>query len=70
MTNHQTRRVIVRFGFTECDTWRAALGPNEPLLYHAAVSGSLDAPENLPAGSMRASQCPSRAAVASVSFRN
>jgi hypothetical protein len=44
-------RTIVRYGFSEFDTWHDAL-PDVP---HAVMScfGSLDAPETIPAGAMR-----------------
>jgi hypothetical protein len=44
-------RTIVRYGFSEFDTWHDAL-PDVP---HTVMScfGSLDAPESIPAGAMR-----------------
>lgn len=47
-----TQRTIVREGFTEQDTWRKALGDSEPLLAFASY-GPLDAPDTMPAGSVR-----------------
>lgn len=48
-----TRRAQVRYGFTEQDTYRDALGGAEPL--HVFVTdGPLDAPGWMPAGSTRA----------------
>lgn len=59
-----TKHCLVRAGYTECDTWREALGPNEPLLACADKSGALDAPDWLPAGAMKASKlCGPTAAV-------
>jgi len=48
--------VLVRPGYTEQDVWRAALGNYEPLRAFATLSGDLDAPLVLPAGSTRATQ--------------
>jgi hypothetical protein len=48
----QTRLAHVRRGFTEEDVWRDALGNAEPLRVFV-TDGALDAPEHLPAGSMR-----------------
>lgn len=47
--------VGVRPGYRDEDTWRAALGPSEPLRCFAALEPTLDAPETLPAGAMRSS---------------
>lgn len=46
-------RAIVRYGYRETDTWRTACG-NAALLLALCAYGPLDAPENMPAGSMRA----------------
>ena len=45
-------RVQVRRGFTEESIWREALGGSEALLCFVTY-GPLDAPEQMPAGSMR-----------------
>lgn len=44
---------LVRSGFTQSDEWRNALGQSAPLLACADTGYCLDAPENMPAGSMR-----------------
>ena len=54
MNHNQPQRALVRFPFAEDAIWRPALGQFEPLLA-AATFGPIDAPENLPAGAMRAS---------------
>lgn len=56
MTN--PRPVIVRPGYTEQDTWRAALGNAEPLRVFAAIGDCIDAPDVMPAGAMRAAAEP------------
>lgn len=48
------RVTIFRPGFTEVDEWRSAL-PNEALHVFSNFTGSLDAPEVMPAGGMRKS---------------
>lgn len=45
--------VLVRPGFSEQDIWRDALGNNEPLRPFASFEMHLDAPDIIPAGSMR-----------------
>lgn len=45
---------IVRHGFSECDVWRKAMGQTAPLLAVADSGYCLDAPDNMPAGAMRA----------------
>jgi len=51
--HHFTTRHLVRQGYSQKDTWRAALGPAAPLLVFADELGSIDAPERLPSGGMR-----------------
>ena len=46
---------LVRAGFSECETWRQALGNAAPLLWVADTGYCLDAPEHVPAGGMRSS---------------
>lgn len=46
------RRALVRRGYSEDDDWRSAL-PREPLHMFVTVGGPLDAPEVMPAGSMK-----------------
>ena len=46
------KRVHVRQGFTEESIWRDALGGAEPLLVFVTY-GPLDAPDHMPAGSLR-----------------
>lgn len=48
-----TRYALVHASHAECETWRAALGPAEPLRA-AVIDGPLDAPQWLPAGAMQA----------------
>lgn len=45
-------RVVVRYGFSQFDVFRGVVG-GLPLLAQA-IDGPLDAPESIPAGSMRA----------------
>ena len=52
-TLSHTKAIAVRPGYREQDTWRCALGIFEPLYAFSILSGDLDAPEVLPAGSMR-----------------
>jgi hypothetical protein len=47
---------IVRQGYTEQDIWRDALGNSEPLHCFSVVGGIIDAPNVIPAGSMKSSQ--------------
>ena len=51
---------LMREGFTEQDTWRLALGPNEPLLVWSDEIPTLDAPDWIPAGAMRCSNYTNR----------
>lgn len=55
--------ISVRPEFTEEKTWREALGPDAPLLCYSDEIPTLDAPEWIPAGSMRASNYTNRARV-------
>jgi len=55
-----TKVSLVRAGFTDESVWRAALGNAEPLRCFAASIDSLDAPDWMPAGGMRSTNCPSR----------
>jgi hypothetical protein len=48
-----TRFAQVRYGYTECDTYRDALGGAEPLRCFV-TDGPLDAPGWMPAGSTEA----------------
>lgn len=48
-------RAVVRHDFAECATYRPALPGCVPL-FALSIDGPLDAPENMPAGSMRASK--------------
>lgn len=50
----QTRRAVVRWEYSDCSTYRRALGGLEPLLA-LATDGPLDAPEYVPAGSQYSS---------------
>lgn len=43
-------RAVVRSGFSQCDVWREAVGQETPLLMFA-TEGSLDAPQQIHAGS-------------------
>lgn len=52
MTTHSSTRVQVRGGFTEESIWRDVLGDSEPLPLFVTF-GPLDAPDTMPAGSMR-----------------
>ena len=45
----QSKRVIVRKGYSEQDVWRGALGDHEPLLSFVTY-GPLDAPGMMPVG--------------------
>lgn len=49
-----TRRAVVRWQFGDCNTLRAAMGGQEPLLV-LACPGPLDAPESIPAGAHESS---------------
>jgi hypothetical protein len=51
MTGQQ--RVNVRYGFRDQDVWREALGGAEPLFVFS-IDGPLDAPDQMGAGGMRA----------------
>lgn len=62
MTGQQ--RYLVRDGFTECQTWRDALGNAEPLAMFADHGYCLDAPEYVPAGGMESSNYGPQAQVA------
>lgn len=53
---HLPHNVGVRAEYSEESIWRAALGPAASLLVFASREPHLDAPEILPAGSMRASK--------------
>lgn len=46
---------IVRQGYTEQDVWREVLGQSEPLHCFSIVGGIIDAPNVIPAGSMKSS---------------
>lgn len=50
--SNMTRTALVRAGYTECDTYRDALGGAEPLRCFV-TDGPLDAPGWMPAGSTR-----------------
>ena len=52
-------RAIVRYGYRENDIWREALGEHTQLLARCAY-GPIDAAENHPAGSTRATAYGSR----------
>lgn len=56
ITQNRPHTVGVRPGYTDEDVWRSALGPSEPLFVCAALEPHLDAPEILPAGSMRSTK--------------
>ena len=55
-TRHLSHNVGVRAEYSEESVWRDALGRAEPLLVCASREPHLDAPEILPAGSMRATK--------------
>ena len=56
MTFLLQKTTLVRRGFSEQDTWRDALGPQEPLHVFSILGQTLDAPELLPAGALRSTQ--------------
>lgn len=45
-------RVLVRYGFSDENIWRDALG-NTAQLFVCSIDGPLDAPEHMPAGAMK-----------------
>lgn len=53
--SHLTRRVTVRYGFSEEEVWRRGVDDSVPLLAFA-VTGPIDAPEAFASGSMESSR--------------
>lgn len=53
VSNFGPRRVSVRWGYGDEAIWREALGRADPL-HVASTTGPLDAPDNMPAGAVRA----------------
>jgi len=47
---------LVRYGFSESDQWRNALGNSAPLLFCADAGYCLDAPTHIPAGAMQSNK--------------